>query len=600
MLIKNVCKGLVKKPVVTLICVLLLTAAMLLFQLAAAMTGVTTAPRVEKHLTIAVPAQSLFDKGLAEMVETIRKQVTSVTEYDARVYAQGYSAGLEPYIPSSLRNMSAPVGFGIFVVKCVDATEERRAEILFPYRYTATFEIEQVIALHDAYSEHASAGTVFTVSEMSQQAYEAFFEGGKRYLIWSELTKYFEDSECDFSIGYDDLTVIQKVVEENGKHVLHETASKSGRFFPEWSELNVPYEEFLKTEMGQMWQELILPKAEICYHSVVAVGTDQVESIPAFNLDQVTVIKGETITEEQYKQGEQVCLISEELAELNGLSVGDVIPFSLYPATFCYYSRIVPTYSNTFDAEMGFMDEGEFRVVGIYRNAEPFESFVSPGVHPNTVYLPKNALKGVYLIAGRPAVYEYHQLSYIMNASQEKAFEAEMIQLGYGGLFEYHSGPTIDDIETKMALADAQASLVQDAADKASAVRMLAILPAAIAAFLMMWVTKREIGRFYAIETSGSTLFWHIFLRGLPTCALSVLLSHLIAGAVFPSAVPDVLYRLAEARFADRLIETLAPIPSLTQAVLGGAAVILALAAFFAAVGSKRSYHFEYHERSEG
>ena len=349
-----------------------------------------------------------------------------------------------------------------------------------------------------------------------------------------------------------------------------------------------------------MWQELILPKAEICYHSVVAVGTDCVESIPAFNLDQVTIIKGETITEEQYKQGEQVCLISEELAELNGLSVGDVIPLGLYPATFRYHSRTMPTYGNTFDAEMGFMDEGEFRIVGVYRNAEPFESFDSPGVHPNTVYLPKKALKGVYLIAGKSAVYEYHQLSYIMNASQEKAFEAEMIQLGYGGLFEYHSGPTIDDIETKMALADAQASLVQDAADKAATVRMLAILPAAIATFLMMWATKREIGRFYAIETSNGILFWHIFLRGLPTCALSILLGHLIAGAVFPSAVPGVLFRLAEPRFADRLIETLAPIPSLTQAVLGGAAVILVLAAFFAAVGTKRSYHFEYHERSEG
>ena len=71
MLIKNVCKGLVKKPIVSLICVLLLTAAMLMFQLATAMTGVTTAPRVEKHLTIAVPAQSLFNEGLSEMVVTV-------------------------------------------------------------------------------------------------------------------------------------------------------------------------------------------------------------------------------------------------------------------------------------------------------------------------------------------------------------------------------------------------------------------------------------------------------------------------------------------------------------------------------------------------
>ena len=597
MLIKNVCKGMVKTPIVTLVCVLLLTAAMLLFQLASAMMGVTTAPRVEKHLTIAVPAKSIKGDGLTEMMETIRKQVTSVTEYDARFYAQGYSAGLEPYVPSSIYSQSATVGFGIFVVKCTDAKEERRANILYPYQYTATFEIEQVIALHDAYSEHAAVGMTFTVSETTQQTYEVFFESGKQYLIWSELTKYFEDSECDFSIGYDSSTSIQKVVEENGKHMLRETSSKSGRFFPEWSELNVPYEDFLKTEMGQMWQELILPKAEICYHSVVAVATDRVESIPAFNMDHVTVVKGETITEEQYEKGEQVCLISEELAELNGLSVGDVIPLGLYPATFRYYSRIVPTYSNTFDAEMGFMDEGEFRIVGIYRNAEKYEYFDSLGVHPNTVYLPKNALKGVYLIDNRSAVYEYHQLSYIMNASQEKAFEAEMIQLGYGGLFEYYSGPTIDDIETKMALADAQASLVQDAADKAATVRMLAILPAAIAAFLMMWATKREIGRFYAIETSNGILFWHIFLRGLPTCAVAVWLSHLIAGVVFPSVVPDVLYGLAESRFADRLVETLAPIPSLTETVLGGAAVILVLAACFAAIGTKRSYHFEYHEK---
>ena len=92
MLIKHVCRGLVKRPMVTLLCVLLLTVAMLLFQLAAAMTGVVTAPRVEKHLTIAVPIESIQRNQLPDIKENIRRQVTSVT---VRATGDGEGGGLD-------------------------------------------------------------------------------------------------------------------------------------------------------------------------------------------------------------------------------------------------------------------------------------------------------------------------------------------------------------------------------------------------------------------------------------------------------------------------------------------------------------------------
>ena len=98
MLIKNVCKGLVKKPVVSLICVLLLTVAMLLFQLAAAMTGVTTAPRVEKHLTIAVPAQSLFNEGLDSVKNVALLSGFSDPLYFSKVFKKRVGCAPTEYI----------------------------------------------------------------------------------------------------------------------------------------------------------------------------------------------------------------------------------------------------------------------------------------------------------------------------------------------------------------------------------------------------------------------------------------------------------------------------------------------------------------------
>ena len=592
MLIKNVCKGLVKKPVVTLICVLLLTAAMLLFQLAAAMTGVVTAPRVEKHLTIAVPIESIQRNQLPDIKENIRRQVTSVTECDTRICAQGYSAGLEPYVPTAQGGMASTVELGLFTVKCTEVSAEQEGRLF--YRYRISFEIEQPIAVHDAFAEYTSVGTLFQVSLHSSREYEGMFEEGKTYLIWLQMTHISEDGKCTFYLSTG--TQLQKIVEDNGKHVLFEPFAGSGRFFPKWSELNVPYEEFLKTDVGQLWQELILPKMEICYHSVVVIGTDQVESIPAFNQDLTKIVLGETITADQYENGEQVCLISEELAELNGLTVGDTIPLGLYPATYRYVSSYSLSYYNTFDTQTGFVDEGEYRIVGIYRNTEPYEKVTDHGTHPNTVYIPKRALKGSYTIADA-AYDDPHQISYIMKAGQERAFEAEIALLGYGGMFDYYSGPVVDDTVTKLALADAQTRLVEDSAYTARRLNTVGAILVAVATFLMMWASKQEIGRFYAIETSNTLLFWHIFLREVPTIAIAVGASHLIARQTLGEAVPQVLGRIADPEFAERLIETLAEIPSLQHTVWGGAALILIFAVIFAAIGSKRCYHFEYREK---
>ena len=65
-------------------------------------------------------------------------------------------------------------------------------------------------------------------------------------------------------------------------------------------------------------------------HSVPVLAVDFVEGMLEFASERAQVTQGRSISQEEYRDGAAVCLISETLARENGLNVGDVLPLSLY------------------------------------------------------------------------------------------------------------------------------------------------------------------------------------------------------------------------------------------------------------------------------
>lgn len=65
-------------------------------------------------------------------------------------------------------------------------------------------------------------------------------------------------------------------------------------------------------------------------HSVPVLAVDSVEGMLEFASGRTQITQGRSISQDEYRDGAAVCLISETLARESGLDVGDTLPLSLY------------------------------------------------------------------------------------------------------------------------------------------------------------------------------------------------------------------------------------------------------------------------------
>ena len=149
-------------------------------------------------------------------------------------------------------------------------------------------------------------------------------EPGKTYII--NITE-FENVDGDFYHYSDQLTV-------NGKGAYYwkeDQTSLMNR--PLYSPIMEYYDGFWETDAGHYFRQA----AEACYlasNSFNALTTGDVSLIPAFAGGQVYLKEGRLFTEEDYMNGNKVCLVSDHFLECSGYQIGDIIDFSFYPAQY--------------------------------------------------------------------------------------------------------------------------------------------------------------------------------------------------------------------------------------------------------------------------
>lgn len=96
-----------------------------------------------------------------------------------------------------------------------------------------------------------------------------------------------------------------------------------------WEEVT---ENFYTTGRGQYWLNL----AESLHGldtTIPVLPTSSLSLLPSFHEGRASLLEGE-ITEEEFHEGAAVCLVTEEFARVNGLSVGDPLLLSLYFANY--------------------------------------------------------------------------------------------------------------------------------------------------------------------------------------------------------------------------------------------------------------------------
>ena len=168
----------------------------------------------------------------------------------------------------------------------------------------------------------------------------------------------------------------------------------------------------LNTEEGQRWYHII----QNCREGTNGLGvitTQNSRNILTFASKATQIIAGRHILPGEQ---ESVCLISGELAEGYGLSVGDTLPMRLHRAEVAtegfidYYSGGVKWYLRTDCEARQESPEISYRIVGIYRSLEWNDNTYANYFSPNTVFV--SAASTPVIEDSRPKEYDATLLAY--------------------------------------------------------------------------------------------------------------------------------------------------------------------------------------------
>lgn len=150
-----------------------------------------------------------------------------------------------------------------------------------------------------------------------------------------------------------------------------------GKWIPDEVEAGYFYEEvtedFWESDKSRRWRNL-LEVWDYPNHILPVTGTCDIGLLMPFYTGEAYLVSGRDFTEEEYAQGEKVCLISEVFARKNGLKIGDQIRLPLLVADHAYSAGI--RYSASGGAGYSFLnakgepyevfEDSQYTVTGIY------------------------------------------------------------------------------------------------------------------------------------------------------------------------------------------------------------------------------------------
>lgn len=375
---------LLRRPVVTLLWLAVLTAAALLLSVGSGVlwsvmglqdymdehfTSVAVLTRTQEQMEDL--EQSMAAGGLGEVLsapvlsQQELEQISAMPQVrmvDARGFTAAYSPSLCPVSSAETEkayniHLDAPYNQVMLVGRVLQADTTRTSQEMDTteldgqvHTYTevetrGTLMVEQAIMAHQAYDiPQEIALDLRYVSEDPEDCVQV----GQRYLFYGVYDAGLQHTLLDqlheasgqehgyipclqVSDGVDDTAIY---LQEDGTYCFVSCGDIQPRF-PSFAPLSGSVDEFFADPDHELW-EMTREEMEITLHSVPLMGTDALESVYAFQQGETYLVNGRSFTAEEYHTGASVCIISEAVAHASGLSVGDSLRVSQYEAVMNY------------------------------------------------------------------------------------------------------------------------------------------------------------------------------------------------------------------------------------------------------------------------
>ena len=285
----------------------------------------------------------------------------------------------------------------------------------------------------------------------------------------------------------------------------------------------------------------------ICSRSFGVMTTNDVTGIPAFNLGNMFIRDGRSITANEYESGEKVCLISRELAKAQKWKVGEKIKFSFYEYN-CFTNstadtdRLIPFY--TYTSPDHFFDSGEYEVVGIY-DVRPMTgsstiSEAAISVPWNTIYIPEKSLENAPAEKDRPVTGAL--LTIWLENGKIEPFIERMNELDITGAKQ-------GDYEARFTFYDQGYSRIQPSLEALSGTAelllilssSLLVIAALLLAFFYAQSQKQSIGTMRLLGCSKARAFAAVMLSALIIAVTGALIGAAIGHALTASVGESIM-----------------------------------------------------------
>lgn len=205
-------------------------------------------------------------------------------------------------------------------------------------------------------------------------------------------------------------------------------------------------EEFLASEEGALWRQA-LEETEINNHAFPVLTVDKAGYIGDFAREQIKLTQGRDFTEEDSETGARVCILSETVANLNGLGLGDTITMNPYGydanvtgQRSMYNPSVVLSLKTTnpgaafYSRYLGLGESETYTIVGFYRHENPWNENSDYGITPNTILIPQNATDQETVSLEGAGIYR----SYVLENGAAEEFRKLTEEAGYPALFIYY------------------------------------------------------------------------------------------------------------------------------------------------------------------
>lgn len=406
--------------------------------------------------------------------------------------------------------------------------------------YSYTFLLEDVLCGLEREFEFPEQ--VRVSSNICNEDGSAIFQEGHTYLIRGRYcyvmgtTDEGEDEEYG-SFFLDNGLANSGLVEAKADGFVYDTPEDG--ILPLYAEYTGSLEEFLSGE-GKVWEEEIIPAVELNYSAAKLMLTDNVDSMYWFNTGEASILDGRSITEEEYASGENICLVSLQYAEYNGLSVGDKLKMELYhPSINTFRSLAMDMEGNFIASAAGdatFLEmnpcypenslgiEKEYTIVGIY--TAPVVTTGTFAFGADVIFAPKQSVpessefdsegKNIPLLS-----------SVMIKNGTAKDFESYLEELNLGGSFLYFD----------QGYSDMYVS-IQEVSENALRLLTVSVLLFFITLFAVCFLMSHQVGKSmeYARRIGVSC-------RRCRRQAIAALLPLLLIGLLLGVAVGGICFR---------------------------------------------------------